>query len=943
MTSPLTRVLYGGSWAPILYLGGIVLLLVASPLRMQEARAQQPVPESVRQELQSQGMTPAEARRRAQQLGIDLSNPQQAIRQARERGIPEARIQALVRAARQARGAGTDSTTAGADTLKGGAQPTLDSLPARPPAPDSASGDDRSGDSAAAENTSSDGMPYFGYQTFNDVPEAFKPSPTGPVDDSYVVGPGDELRLVVWGAPEFQYNLTVDRQGRVYVPNHGQFTAAGKQLSTLRADMKQWLGRQHSGLVEQPQTVFMDLSITRIQPIRIYVLGAVARPGGYTVSAMSNAFNALYSVGGPLKRGSLRRIQVIRDGEISARIDLYDYLVDSRTPSPVPLQNGDYLRVPVRGKTVAVTGAVERPGYYELKDDESLRDLVEYAGGLEPDAYTQSFRISRLVPPQERDSVNASVPRRELTFDLSAVMRGEETVDLADADRVQIRSIPSRNNLAAASRVESAQVSGAVYQPGEYTISDTVRTVRGLIRAANGLTDAAYRKQASLIRINEDLGQGMRTINIDSVMAGVPRANIPLAPGDSLHVPSVKQLEGRRTVRITGQVRNPGSYPYRTDMTVADLLLRGGGLADSTYLRDVLKSRADLYRPSEDGRSERVIPFNLSRALQGSGAADRRLRPGDRIRIYPLRAEANTDRFVEISGAVKSPGEYDFQDNLTLKDLILRADGFAEDVYLEEIEIARPKEGEEGMRTIQVPLPDSLRTPDDVSFSGGDTADVFGEAGAVPLRHRDRVLVRTDPSYSEREFVTIRGEVQYPGEYALEDGSEPLSSILERAGGVRPDSYPGGGRVFRDDQRYVVDLGEVVEGERDLPMQGGDRVFIPPKPNSVSVRGNVARPGLFRFEAGEDVEFYLERAGGRRDSTQNVFLTQANGATFKVDGGWFSRSPDVTDGAVIRVTRKPPPPPDDSDVDVERIVSRTTGIISGALTLIVLAGRAFGN
>ncbi|MFB6278882.1 MAG: SLBB domain-containing protein [Salinibacter sp.] len=913
------------------------VLLIAGAVGGPPAHAQQQVPEAVQEELENQGMTPEEARRRARQLGIDLSNPQQAIQQARQKGVPEARIQALIQAAQQG--------TAGADT-------TRQALSSSEVAAEGAAPPDTTATTDATETEEEetepppeqDGLSYFGYDTFNNRPDAFKPSPTGPVDDSYVVGSGDELRLVVWGAPEFQYDLTVDRQGRIFVPDHGQFTVAGKELGELRTDMKKWLSRKHSGLTAEPQTVFMSLSVTRIQPIKIYVLGEVARPGGYTVSAMSNVFNSLYSVGGPLQRGTLRRIRVIRDGQVASTVDLYNYLVEGKSPDPVGLQSGDYLRVPVRGKTVAITGAVQRPAYYEMKDGETVKDLINYAGGLESDAYTTTFRISRLVPPEERTTENPSVPRKELIFDLEKVLAGEQSIDLSDADRVHIQSIPARSDPATTSKVASARISGAVFQPGEYALADSVQTVRDLIRQANGLTDDAYREQASLYRINEDLGSAIRTINVDSAMTGVPRANVPLVPGDSLHISSVQNLEGQRTVQITGQVRNPGTYPYRTNMTVADLLMQGGGLADSTYLKNVLRSRADLYRESKSGRSERLIPFNLARALNGSGRAEMPLRPGDEIRIYPLRAEVNQDKFAEISGAVKEPGQYDFQENLTMKDLILKANGFEEGVYLKEIQVARPKEEEEGMRTIRVPLNVTAADGDSIRYTAkGDTAQVLRAAAEFQIQHRDRVLVRTDPAYSERDFVSVQGEVRFPGDYALEDSGEQLSSVLERAGGITPQGYPGGGRLVRDGERFVINIGEVARGQDDLALMPGDQIVIPTDPNSVSIRGNVARPGLIKHEPGKDVEYYIKRAGGTRDSTQTVLLTQGNGATFKVGTGLFSGSTEVTDGAVIRVTRKPPPPPDQEGVDIGQVITDVTGILSSALTIIVLASRAFGN
>ena len=915
--------------------GGLLILLCTAGVGGTPAHAQQQeVPDSVREDLEARNLSPEQARRRAQQLGLDLSSPEQAAEQARRRGIPEARVRALLRAAR------ADSTTtapppslSASDVAATGVAPSDTTSPA-PAAPDTIADDEPPGPEPGA-------LSYFGYDTFDSVPDAFAPTATGPVDDSYVVGPGDELRLVVWGAPEFQYDLTVDRQGRVFVPDHGQFTAAGKTIEALRADMKQWLSQQHAGLTETPPTVFMDLSVTRLRPLKVFVLGEVAQPGGYTVSATANAFNALYSVGGPLRRGTLRRIQVVRDGSVADTVDLYDYLTEGGQPTPVNLQSGDYIRVPVRGKTVAITGAVGRPAYYEMTDGETVRDLIEYAGGVEPNAYGADFEVRRLVPPGEREDPGASVPRRDLNFSLDAVLDGSETVSLSDADRVHIRAVPNRSDPAAASNVASAAVSGAVYQPGTYALGDSVRTVRDLLRAANGPTDDAYRPHATLLRFDADLGEAVRSIHVDSALAGVPRADVPLVPGDSLHVRSVQSLEAKRTVRITGQVRNPGPYPYRRNMTVQDLLLRGGGLADSTYLNDVLRSRADLYRETQDGRAERVRPFNLARALNGRGMADEPLQPGDRIRIYPLRAEVNPDKFVEISGAVKEPGRYDYQENLSVKDVILKANGFEEDVYLDELQIARPKEGEPGMQTLRVPLDRSPGASAPVRFAADDTTHALQAAATVPVQHRDRVLVRSDPEYSERDFVTLRGEVRFPGDYALNEQDEPLSSVLERAGGVTPNGYPGGGQLVRDEERFVLDLQRVLRGDEDLGLRDGDEIVIPTTPNSVSVRGNVAQEGRIKYQEGADVDYYLERAGGVRDSTKNIYLSQATGETRKVESGWFARSPSVTDGAVIRVTKESPPPDDPDGVDIGKTVRDVTGILSSALTIIVLATRAF--
>jgi len=800
-----------------------------------------------------------------------------------------------------------------------------------------------------------DTLEYFGYDTFQTIPEAFVPSATGPVNDSYIVGPQDELRLTVWGAAEFTYNLQVDREGRVTIPNVGQFTVAGKTISTLREELRQWLSQSYAGLTSDPPTVFMDLMVTRVRPVQVYVLGEVGQPGGYTVSSFATVFNALYSVGGPLKRGSLRNIQVIRNGEVVETVDLYGYLMDGTSPDPVQLRNNDYVFIPPRGETVAITGSVKRPAYYEVKDDETAEDLVDYAGGLEPNAYSKRFQIERIVPFDERE--DPSVAREVLDFDLNRARTGAIDVDLADGDHVKILSIREATDRVVQTKVKSVKVSGAVFQPGRYGLSDSLRTVKDLIEQADGLTGDAFQKHAQLVRRKDDLDPSSMSLNLSDVMADNPRENVVLRAGDSLHVASVQEMRSDRFVRISGQVRNPGEYSYREGMTVEDLLYRAGGLGDDEYLKEVFLERADLFRVSDDGARERVIPFHLGDALQGDGLADRELKAEDEIRIYAATVERLEERFVEVSGAVKGPGEFRYRDNMTLKDVILQAGGFQEGANLREVEVTRMVEqrGGDGLRatTLRVPLNERARKVDSVSFSVRDTVRALQAADEFQLQHRDRVYVRTDPSFQPQETVQVRGEVRFPGEYTILRDNERLSDVLRRAGGVLPTGYLKGGRLFRttDDagaslgdqgEQVIVEMQQAVEGDPDddVILRPGDEIIIPPQPNTVAIRGNVANEGLVKHESGKRVEYYLERAGGVREDTERVLLTQASGATFRVRTGWFRRTPKVDDGAIIRVVAEEPKP-EREQVDIGQIATETVSILSSALTVIVLATRAF--
>ncbi|MGM0704553.1 MAG: SLBB domain-containing protein [Bacteroidota bacterium] len=989
--------------------------------------AAQDISPEIQEQLDAEGMSEAEARRRADELGIDLSDPEQASRRARELGIPESRINALLQAAERDERDTTsreEATTTPPYPILGGRAsvdperifvedlpreveveiPLRSENPIREVDPffltangdtarvdveriegsvlegrwggsitiprDSASGTWSLFTRAATEDTTvvvstgrrlqltdepidddddeveqpdPDTLQHFGYDLFNSIPEAFQPQPVGPVDDSYIVGPNDELRLTVWGAADFQYDLTVDREGRINIPEVGQLTVAGKRLSELREDVKQQLSRSYSQLTSDPPTAFMDLTVTRLRPVQVFVLGEVPEPGGYTMSSFSTAFNALYSVGGPLERGTLRNVKVIRNGEVIETIDFYQYLLRGFTDNPVQLQNNDVVFVPPRGETVSIAGEIKRPAIYEMRPNETFADLIEYAGGLEANAYTERFTINRIIPFDDRD--DPSVAREVLNLNLNQARSDEAQVGLNDGDFVRIRSIRDIDDRVIQTRVNKVAISGAVFQPGEYELGDGIRTVRDLIEAADSLTGDAYMRRAELSRIDDDLEPTVRGLNLNAVLDDDPTQNIVLQPGDRLHISPRDSVLEERQVRISGQVRSPDRYQLRRDMTLRDLLAKGGGLFDEEYQKDVFMDRADLFRESPDGSRTEVIPFHLGEAINGDGDADLPLQPGDEVRIYRASVQRLEDRFVEVRGRVQDSGRLEYRDNMTLKDALLQAGGFEEGALLREVEVTRMRTDQEGNRRatpITIPLGGSQYT-DPVSFAENDSLQVLDAASEFDLQHRDRIFVRKDPAFRPQETITVEGEVRFPGEYTILEDNERLSDVLTRAGGITATGYAGGGRLMRDGEQVISDLSEALEGRdrSDIIVQPGDEIVIPTQPNTVTVQGNVANEGLIKHESGRRVEYYLDRAGGLRENTERILLTQASGATFRVRTGWFRRTPRVDDGATIRVIAEPEEENNEEEFDLSETLTEVTGILSSALTIIVLASRAF--
>ncbi|MEL7360490.1 MAG: SLBB domain-containing protein, partial [Bacteroidota bacterium] len=622
-------------------------------------------------------------------------------------------------------------------------------------------------------------LDYFGYDTFRLADSTAQPLVTIPVaDDGYVVGPGDELRLTVTGDAEFQLDLTVDPEGRVFIPTVGQYTAAGQPIGQLRERLRGVLGRSYAGLLTNPASTFMDLTLRRLQAVQVFVTGAVRRPGGYTVPSGTSVFNALYLVGGPTLDGSLRRIRVVRNGQTIATVDAYDYLLEGRDSQPVRLQNGDRVFVPPRGTTVGIEGAVRRSAFYEMRNaEENVATLLDFAGGLEADAYAARFQIDRIVPFVERR--DPSIARTVRDLSLVEVLRGTLAVTLADGDRVRIFSILEAEALASRAAVPAASIEGAVFQPGRYELGQTVRTVRDLIDEADGLRGDAYQARAELLRFREDLDRAIVRIDLTAALADDPQHNLVLRPGDVVRVYARADLEVEREVRIVGRVRDPGTYPLYDGMTLFDLLFQGGGLADEEYVETVLLERADLFRPTDDGLRERILRFDLGETLRGAGLADLPLEPGDEVRVYERVVEEQVaDPFVLVSGAVASPGRYRLRENMTVEDAILQAGGYAEGALENRVEVTRMTERSTGRRaeTREVIVQSD-------GLFGSDTIE-----NGHQLQHRDRIYVRLNPDFQVQQTVVLSGEVLFPGQYTLQRDNRDIEYE-----GYFPNASLGGG------------------------------------------------------------------------------------------------------------------------------------------------------
>ncbi len=775
------------------------------------------------------------------------------------------------------------------------------------------------------------GLSYFGYNIFKNIPAAFKPNEIGPIDPGYIIGPGDVLQLYIWGAVQFQYQLTVDQQGNIFIPTAGQFFVSGITYKNLQKKLKNFLSKFYEGLKKNPPTVFLDVSLAKLRPIRIFVLGEIAQPGGYNISSYSTVFNALYSVGGPLISGSLREIRVIRHNKVITKVDLYDYLLKGKLIGDIRLQNNDIVFVPPRLKTVSIAGEVKRPAIYELKKNENIKKLIEYAGGFKPTAYLGRVHINRIIPFSERK--NFELERKVVDINLKEILNQKgKDFNLFDGDNVTIFSILDKVK-------NYVTITGAIYRPGTYEL-ETARTVRDLIKKAYGLKPEAFLGKADILRTRPDKTFEFITFDLGKALNNDKLNNVKLQPWDAVKIYSIFDLKDLKTVSISGYVKTPVTLTYADSITLYDMVFKAGGLEDPFFRGKAYLQRGDLIRFNPDGYTTKIIPFSLKKLLDDP-SYNMKLKPGDKIYIYKADVDKVLNKTVTIKGEVKKPGTYSLSTNMTVMDLILQAGGFLRsslrtEAYVNRLDSAGYP-GDTLSKTFIVKLP-----PDFDSLNVQEFENLKRKPGNGFLLHdKDIVVVRKNPDYEPQRTVTITGEVKYPGMYVLKNKNETVLDLLNEAGGPTNEAFLLGTKFMRNGKRVIVNLENLYyknDLDENIILQSGDAINIPKIPNTVFVTGEVHNKGLFKYIEGLSVKDYIDKAGGETDSADYIIYIKPTGESRKVGFGLFSGDPDVLDGSVIMVTKEPPSP-EPKPFDLGATLRDVFSIAASALTVIILGRR----
>ena len=649
------------------------------------------------------------------------------------------------------------------------------------------------------------GKRVFGRDIFNKDNLTFEPAMNIATPQNYVLGPGDNVKVDIYGASQASNVYTISPDGDITISGYGPVNVSGLTVSQAQARLRSTLGSRYSS-----SSIKMGLGQTRT--ITINVMGEVQAPGTYTLSAFASVFHALYMAGGVSEIGTLRNIKVYRNGRLVSSVDVYDYILNGKLTGNIRLADNDVIVVGPYDCMVEVTGNVKRPMYYEMKKTESVSSALKYAGGFTSDAYTKSLRVTR-------KNGNKMTVFNVGEFDMTSFK-------VSDGDIVSAETIITRYE-------NMVEIKGAVFRPGMYQLGGDITTVGTLLKACEGVTEEAFTNRAVMHRMNTDRTLKVISVDVKGILAGTT-PDISLQNEDVLFIPTKSEMQNDRTLTIHGEVMYPGVYHYADNETLEDFILQAGGLKEtaSTVKVDVSRRIYNSKAISTDSIIAKTYSFALKEGFVIDGEPGFILEPYDQV--YVRRSpgyEEQQNVFVE--GEVNFPGTYALSKRQTrLSDVIKAAGNPNHMAYIKGARLERHITDEERMRMQEVIKMTKMQggQGDSIDVNKIDFGDRYyvgiqldkaienpGSDYDMILRDGDRIIV---PQYINT--VKISGDVLYPNTVLYKKG-EKAKYYVDQAGGF--------GSNAKKSHTYIVHMNGTVNqmGKGDRPTPGCE-IIVPTKP-----------------------------------------------------------------------------------------------------------------
>ncbi|MHA8086467.1 SLBB domain-containing protein [Aquirufa sp. Wall-65K1] len=766
----------------------------------------------------------------------------------------------------------------------------------------------------------------FGYSIFNNKTGTFEPNLKIATPKSYVLGPDDELIVDINGYSEDHYNLTVSPDGYVKINRIGNVYVAGLTIeeakSRIISKLSQiFVGLRKEGSGPSSTNLYASISLGSIRTVNVTVQGEVLFPGTYSVPSLARVMNVLYLAGGPNQNGTYREIQLIRNKKVIANIDLYDFLTAGIQKNDVNIHDQDIIKVGVYKNRIEVRGKVKRPALFEIMPNENLTKVIQdFAGGFTEDAFKDLVKITRYTN------------RERKLIDLNTALM--DSFNPQTGDIIQVESVNQ-------DRFENKlSIVGEVFRPGQFALEGSPSLLK-LIERAGGLKENAFLDRVLIQRINPDLSKTNLSVNLKDILNNKAK-DIALRREDNISIFSILDLKEGYTVTIHGEInlkRNDNASENKSDRTNKSES-NAGKVATSQESSNLANSDGNIDNNAVQIESE------ISEELKSNDAANQLIN----------RQLKLTLPYVE---------------KMTVEDLILQAGGLRESAATGVVEIVRRKKNLADNTPINSQIAEIIRFSISKKLQLDETASTF------ELQPYDEVFIRSSPNYELQQFITIQGQVIYPGVYGLEKKDERLSEIITRAGGLNKQAYPKGAKLIRKVQltefeknRKAEQLNEIQDnftgitaqrdpaatvktketigidlvkalknpgGEDDLYVLEGDIIDIPKEPQTVKVSGEVLYPNSVKYIDGKSFYGFISEAGGFTASSarKRAYVIYSNGSVKRTKSFLFFRfHPKIEQGAEIIVPKKSKVATGQQIVSVVSIFTGTLTSLIGIITLI---------
>lgn len=652
----------------------------------------------------------------------------------------------------------------------------------------------------------------YGHDVFNSRSLTFEPNDNTATPQNYRLGPGDEVVIDLWGTAEDHLRQTISPEGSIMISQIGPVYLNGLTIADANKHIKSLFTKKYAGMEDAKTDV--QVTLGQIRSIQVDILGEVQTPGTYRMSPFSSVFHALYRAGGIRDIGTLRNIQVLRNGRKIAGVDIYEYLFGGKTNGNIRLQEGDVIIVPPYDKLVSIDGNVKRPMHYEIKPNETINDVLEYAGGFTSDAYSGMVRLARQSGTEN---------------ELFNIDKGEfTTYRLQDGDIISVGTILDRYS----NRVE---LKGAVYRPGMFAIGEDINTVKDLINKADGLTDDAYADRVLLYREGPELQLEIEALDLNGILNGTV-LDVPLRRNDLLVISSIHELESRGAISISGHVANPGTYPFAENTTLEDMILQAGGLLEGASTAKVDISRR-IVNPASTEQTQRlaeVFTVSIENGLSVGNEKGFILKPYDHIAVRTSPGYS-AQKTVSVAGEVLFAGAYTLEKrNERISDIVRRAGGILNNAYIKGAHMTRELTDNEynaRREALRLATQNSNReSGDSIALSKIDISRSYNVgidlqmALANPGSYYDVVLQPGDQLFipEQQSTVKITGDVMFPNAVLYVPGKK-LSHYIDMSGGY--------GHSAKKSKAYVVYMnGTVAKAKRSTPIEPGSIIIVPSKP-----------------------------------------------------------------------------------------------------------------